>query len=189
METIAIPTPLEGLLVVEIKFMQDHRGFFIENYHRRQFAAIGIGDDFKQDNHSRSSAGVLRGLHYQDMRAPMSKLVRCPRGRILDVAVDLRVGSPTFARWFSMELSEENMQQLYVPTGFAHGFLTLSDVAEVQYKCGNFYTPEAEGAIAWNDPEIGIEWPIRNPVLSQRDSQAMSLRRYLERPAFIYSKP
>jgi dTDP-4-dehydrorhamnose 3,5-epimerase len=186
LETIAIPTPLEGVLVVEIKFMQDHRGFFIENYHRRQFAAIGIHDEFKQDNHSRSRAGVLRGLHYQDMSAPMSKLVRCTRGRILDVAVDLRIGSPTFAGWFGVELTEENMKQLYVPVGFGHGFLTLSDVAEVQYKCSNFYAPESEGAVAWNDPEIGIEWPIPNPVLSRRDSLAGSLRQYRERPAFFY---
>ena len=188
LETCAIPTPLDGLLIVEIKFHKDHRGFFIENYHRRQFADIGIQDEFLQDNHSQSRKGVLRGIHYQDMRAPMSKLVRCTRGRILDVAVDLRVGSPTFAGWFAVELSDENMRQLYVPVGFGHGFLTLSDIAEVQYKCSNMYSPATEGAIRWDDPDIGVEWPTREPILSSRDSQALSLRQYLEQPAFVYKK-
>lgn len=188
METIAIPTPLEGVLVIEIKYSRDERGFFIENYHKQRFAEIGITDEFVQDNHSRSSARVLRGLHYQDMTAPMGKLVRCTQGAIFDVAVDLRVGSPTFGKWFGIELTAENMKQVFVPVGFAHGFVTLSESADVQYKCTGFYTPAAEGVLAWNDPEVGIDWRIKDPVLSKRDSNGMSLRRYLQNPAFRYTQ-
>jgi dTDP-4-dehydrorhamnose 3,5-epimerase len=186
METIALPTPLAGVLVVEIKYSRDERGFFIESYHRRQFAAIGIADEFVQDNHSRSAAGVLRGVHYQDMRAPMGKLVRCTRGAIFDVAVDLRAGSPTFGQWFGLELSEDNMKQLWLPVGFGHAFYTLTAVADVQYKCTNFYASQAEGAIAWNDPDLAIDWPAQNPILSQRDINAPSLKQYQARPAFLY---
>jgi len=185
-ETIAIKTPLSGVLVIEIKYFRDERGFFIENYHKQRFVEIGIADEFVQDNHSRSAARVLRGLHYQDMTAPMGKLVRFTQGAAFDVAVDIRVGSPTFGQWFGIELSAENMKQLYVPPGFAHGFATLSDTAEVQYKCTGFYTPSAEGNLAWNDPDIGVAWPIKNPVLSRRDLNGMSLRQYLEKPAFHY---
>jgi len=165
---------------------RDDRGFFLEAYQQRHFAEAGIRDQFVQDNHSRSKQGVLRGLHYQDLSAPMSKLVRCPHGSILDVAVDLRVGSPTFARWFAAELNDTNMHQLFIPVGFAHGFLALSAWADVEYKCGGFYEPKAEGAIAWNDKDLNISWPIAAPVLAPRDASAMSLRQYLERPAFHY---
>jgi dTDP-4-dehydrorhamnose 3,5-epimerase len=184
MKTHVSTTPLEGLLIVTIDFFRDERGFFIESWNKRDFAAAGIDLDFVQDSHSRSTYGVLRGLHYQDMRAPMAKLVRCTVGRILDVAVDMRVGSPTFGKWFSIELSAENQTQLLVPVGFAHGFATLSEVCEVQYKQTAFYRPETEGGVAWNDPDIGIEWPLTNPILSRRDQNQMSLREYREKPAF-----
>jgi dTDP-4-dehydrorhamnose 3,5-epimerase len=186
METIVTPTDLEGVLVVSLNYPRDERGFFAETYHRKRFIELGIADDFVQDNHSSSRAGVLRGLHYQDMRAPMGKLVRCAHGAVLDVAVDLRVGSPTFGRWHGEELTGENMKQLFVPVGCAHGFATLSDRAIVQYKCTGYYTPAAEAVVAWNDPEIGVAWPLTEPMLSQRDGQGMSLQQYLKNPAFRY---
>lgn len=139
-----------------------------------------------QDNHSRSARGVLRGIHYQDMSAPMAKLVRCTAGTIFDVAVDLRVGSPSFGKWFGAELSLENMQQLLVPVGFGHAFLTLSETADVQYKCTGYYSPAAEGTVAWNDPDIGITWPLSNPTVSPRDRATRTLREYLRNPAFRY---
>jgi dTDP-4-dehydrorhamnose 3,5-epimerase len=184
MKTHVTPTPLAGLRVVDIDFPKDERGFFIEVWNQRDFAAAGIPDAFVQDSHSASRFGVLRGLHYQDLRAPMAKLVRCTVGRILDVALDLRVSSPTFGRWFSIELNAENKSQLYVPVGFAHGFLTLSDYCEVQYKQTGLYAPETEGGIAWNDPDVGIRWPIDNPILSGRDCKQNTLAEYLRKPAF-----
>lgn len=184
MKTHITPTPLSELVIVDIDYFRDERGFFMESWNKRDFAAAGLAQDFVQDAHSRSRAGVLRGLHYQDMSAPIGKLVRCTVGSIFDVAVDLRVGSPTFGQWFGLELSVDNKRQLYVPVGFAHGFATLSDVAEVQYKQTGYYAPAAEGAIVWNDPNLAINWPITNPVLSKRDQGAMSLRQYLEHPAF-----
>ena len=180
------PCSLEGVLLIDTEYFRDERGFFIENWHRRNFAELGLDVDFVQDNHSGSAHGVLRGLHYQDMTAPMGKLVRCTTGRVLDVAVDLRVGSPTFAGWVAEELSEQNMRQLWCPPGFGHGFLTLSDTAQVQYKCTNYYTPSAEGSIAWNDPDLAIEWPLSKPQLSAKDQSAPSLREYLKNPAFLY---
>ena len=129
---------------------------------------------------------VLRGLHYQDMSAPMGKLVRCTVGTIFDVAVDLRLGSPTFGRWEGFELSDQNLRQLWVPPGFGHGFVVLSESADVQYKCSGFYTPPAEGTLAWNDPEVAIDWPVPSPQISQRDSAGMSLEEYRARPAFSY---
>ncbi len=185
METTLISTPLSGVFVVEIKYFRDERGFFIENYHQRAFAQAGLDVNFVQDNHSRSGAKVLRGLHYQNMTAPMGKLIRCTIGAIFDVAVDLRVGSPTFGHWFGVELSETNMKQLWVPPGFAHGFATLSETADVQYKCTGLYTPASEGTLTWNDPEVGVQWPYLDPALSKRDSTTgMSLKQYLEKPAF-----
>lgn len=177
-------TPLEGLLRIDPDYFKDDRGFFMESWNKREFSRAGITADFVQDSHSASSIGVLRGMHYQDMKAPMAKLVRCTAGRILDVAIDLRMSSPTFGRWFAIELSADNKTQLYVPVGFAHGFLTLSDYCEVQYKQTAFYTPEAEGGIAWNDPEVGIQWPHSNPVLSGRDRAQPSLAEYRKKPAF-----
>lgn len=184
MDIIVTPTKLDGVLVIDTKFFTDERGFFIENYHKAIYHANGITDEFVQDNHSRSAHKVLRGLHYQDTTAPMGKLVRCTEGRIFDVAVDLRVSSPTFGQWFGIELTAENMTQLWVPSGFGHGFATLSEFAQVQYKCSGFYTPSSEGTISWNDPDIGIEWPFSDPVLSKRDMNGMSLAAYRENPAF-----
>ena len=186
MKTHLTRTPLPDLVVVDIDYFQDERGFFIESWHKRDFAAAGLDLAFVQEGHSRSSYGVLRGLHYQDMTAPMGKLVRCTLGRIFDVAVDLRVGSPSFGKWFAIELSAENKKQLYVPVGFAHGFATLSEYAEVQYKQTGFYSPPSEGALLWSDPDIGVDWPIANPTLSKRDQNGMSLKGYLEKPAFTW---
>lgn len=146
-------------------------------------------DEFVQDNHSRSARGVLRGIHYQDMSAPMAKLVRCSLGEILDVAVDLRAGSPSFGRWFGVRLSADNMRQLFVPVGFGHAFLSLSEVAEVQYKCSGYYNAAAENGVAWNDADIGIDWPVAQPLVSARDAAAQSFRTYAERPAFRYPGP
>jgi len=165
---------------------RDDRGFFFESYQRERYQAHGIADEFVQDNHSRSAQGVLRGIHYQDRSGPMSKLVRCTAGSILDVAVDLRVGSPTFGAWVAEELTADNMFQLFVPVGFGHAFLTLSETADVLYKCGGYYAAKAEGAVAWNDPQIGIRWPRTDPILSGKDRQAPSLAEYAAHPAFRY---
>ncbi len=177
-------TSLPGVLIVDTDLFRDDRGFFIENYHKARFADQGIIETFVQDNHSRSKHKVLRGLHYQDTSAPMGKLVRCTEGQIFDVAVDLRTTCSTFGKWFGIELSASNMRQLFVPAGFAHGFVTLSDFAQVQYKCTAYYTRSSEGTINWNDSDIGIEWPIVDPVLSARDQNGVSLREYRSNPAF-----
>lgn len=184
MKTRVTKTPLEGLLVVNIEYFKDERGFFMESWNQRDFAAAGIADPFVQDSHSASTYGVLRGLHYQDMRAPMAKLVRCTVGQILDVAVDLRISSPTFGKWFGIELSALNKTLLYVPVGFAHGFLTTSDYCEVQYKQTAFYSPESEGGISWNDPELAIAWPQTYPILSAKDKKQPTLGEYRKNPAF-----
>src|SRR5215813_12900697 len=184
MKTRLSKTPLEGLLVIDVDHFKDERGFFMESWHKRDFAEAGLSFDFVQDNHSRSTYGVLRGLHYQDMRAPIVKLVRCTVGSVFDVAVDLRVSSPTFGKWFGIELTAENKKQLLIPIGFAHGFLTLSDVCEIQYKQTDYYRPQAEGGITWNDSDIGITWPRTNPTLSNRDQNQASLKQYLQNPAF-----
>ena len=184
MKTQVIKTPLADLVVVHIDYFKDARGFFIESWNKKDFAQAGLAQDFVQDSHSRSGYGVLRGLHYQDMRAPLGKLVRCSVGRILDVAVDLRVNSKTFGKWFSIELSSENQTQVYVPVGFAHGFAALSEICEVQYKQTDFYRPDCEGGIAWNDPDVGVQWPYQNPILSKRDETQPSLRQYVQNPAF-----
>jgi dTDP-4-dehydrorhamnose 3,5-epimerase len=186
MNTTLIPTPLEGVVLLEPLVLRDDRGFFLESYHQRRWVELGIDVAFVQDNHSRSAHGVLRGLHYQDLTAPMAKLVRCTRGRVFDVAVDLRLGSLTFGRWFGVELSEDNQRQLFVPVGFGHGFQVVSEIAEVQYKCSNYYAPAAEGAVLWNDPELNIAWPVPAPSLSRRDQAARSLAQYREAPAFHY---
>ena len=150
--------PIEGLYVIEPTVHGDSRGYFMETYNQRDMEDVGLDFVFVQDNQSMSSKGVLRGLHYQ-INHPQGKLVRVIKGRVFDVAVDLRDGSATYGKWFGVELSEENKKQFYISPGFAHGFLVLSDVAEFCYKCTDFYHPEDEGGIAWNDPAIGIEWP------------------------------
>ena len=184
MKTHVSKTPLEGLVVLEIDCCYDERGFFMEVWHKRDFAAAGFDLEFVQEGHSRSGQKVLRGLHYQDMTAPIGKLVRCTFGRVWDVAVDLRVSSPTLGKWFGIELSAENKKQLYVPQGFAHGFATLTEFAELQYKQTGFYTPASEGALRWDDPEVAIPWPFTNPILSKRDQQGKTFKEYLKMPAF-----
>jgi dTDP-4-dehydrorhamnose 3,5-epimerase len=183
-----IETSLPGVCLIEPKVHGDRRGFFLESYNRREMEAVGIYDDFVQDNHSRSSRGVLRGLHYQ-LGRPQAKLVRVTRGRVFDVAVDIRRGSPGFGRWAGIELSEDNRTMLYLPEGFAHGFLVLSEIAEFQYKCSDFYAPEEERGIAWNDPGIGIEWPLAavEPVLSERDTGWCTLDEMDERELPIFT--
>lgn len=172
-------TALDSLLVLTPRYFRDERGFFTESYNRRAFAeATGAEVDFVQDNHSRSTRGVLRGLHYQLPPRAQGKLVRVADGEIFDVAVDLRSGSATFGRWFGTVLSSEKGNQLWIPPGFAHGFLTLSDTADVLYKASDYYAPECERSIAWNDPDIGIEWPLEgSPLLSAKDEAAPKLDR------------
>jgi dTDP-4-dehydrorhamnose 3,5-epimerase len=162
-------TPLAGLKVVQLTVHGDERGFFVERYQKARFAEAGLPIEFVQDNHSRSAPGVLRGLHFQTKPA-QSKLVGCLRGAIWDVAVDIRKDSPTFGRHFGLELSESNGRLLWVPAGFAHGFCVLSEQsADVFYKVDEFYNPESESGILWNDPALAIQWPIQDPVLSARD--------------------
>ncbi|MBQ8795985.1 MAG: dTDP-4-dehydrorhamnose 3,5-epimerase [Clostridia bacterium] len=150
--------PIEGLYIIEPAVHGDERGYFMETYSKRDMLEAGLDLDFVQDNQSMSVKGVLRGLHFQK-EFPQGKLVRVIKGKVFDVAVDLRKGSSTYGKWFGVELSEENKKQFYIPEGFAHGFLVLSDVAEFCYKCTDFYHPGDEGGLAWNDPEIGIQWP------------------------------
>jgi dTDP-4-dehydrorhamnose 3,5-epimerase len=189
MEISVIKTEIEGLLIIQPEFFQDERGFFFESYSSRRFAEHGLDITFVQDNHSRSVQGVLRGFHYQDNKAPQYRLVRCSVGEIWDVVVDLRVGSPTLGKWYGAKLTAEGKNQLLVPPEFAHGFCVLSPVAEVQYKCTNFHTAGAEKTLAWDDPEIGVPWPIKDPTLSQRDRETgMSFREYLAQPHFTYQK-
>jgi len=161
----------EGLVLVRPKVFNDGRGFFVETYKRSDFEKAGITADFVQDNHSRSAKGVLRGLHYQKGAHAQGKLVRCSSGRILDVAVDIRKNSPTLGKWASVELSSAEAQMLYVPPGFAHGFLVLSELAEVIYKCTKEYAPAAEAGIRWDDPALGIPWPEENPLVSEKDKK------------------
>lgn len=150
---------IEGLKVIEPKVFGDERGYFFESYNYNDYAAAGIAEQFVQDNQSSSSRGVLRGLHFQ-IKYPQAKLVRVIRGEVFDVAVDLREGSETYGKWFGLILSEDNKKQFFVPKGFAHGFVVLSDYAEFAYKCTEFYHPGDEGGLVWNDPDIGIDWPI-----------------------------
>ncbi len=171
-----IPTAIPDVLIIEPKVFGDERGFFFESFNRRQFAdLIGRNVDFVQDNHSRSVKNVLRGLHYQ-IQQPQGKLVRVVQGTVFDVAVDIRRSSPTFGQYAAVELSAENKRMLWVPEGFAHGFVVLSDTAEFLYKTTDYWAPEFERSIAWNDPAIGIQWPIQGePSLSAKDQQAKAL--------------
>jgi dTDP-4-dehydrorhamnose 3,5-epimerase len=170
-----IETELPGLRIVEPRVHRDDRGFFVESYHGPRYAELGIPDAFVQDNHSRSVRGTLRGLHAQFPRA-QAKLVRVIEGEIYDVAVDARRGSPTYGRFIATRLSAENFRQLYVPPGFVHGFCVTSEAAQVEYKCSEVYHPEDEFSVLWNDPEIGIPWPVEDPILSERDRAAACLR-------------
>jgi dTDP-4-dehydrorhamnose 3,5-epimerase len=170
-------TAIPDVLMLEPKVFGDTRGFFLESYNQRVFEqATGITAPFVQDNHSRSSKGVLRGLHYQ-LKQPQGKLLRVARGAIFDVAVDIRRSSPTFGKWVGAELSEENQQQIWVPPGFAHGFVVISETADVLYKTTEYYAPEHERCIAWDDPSIAIEWPAGlEPKLSDKDKRGLSLQ-------------
>ncbi len=169
-----LETSLPGVCLIRPKVFEDPRGFFFESYHVAKFANFGITGRFVQDNHSRSAIGTLRGLHYQ-LKFPQAKLCRVVQGEVLDVAVDIRKGSPYFGKWVGVVLSAENKQQIYIPKGFAHGFLVLSETAEFLYKCDEFYHPEDELGVAWNDPEIGINWGVSDPILSNKDKVNLKL--------------
>lgn len=170
-----VPAGLEGVVVIEPEVHRDSRGFFLESYHARKYREGGIDAVFVQDNHSRSIRGTVRGLHAQ-RRYPQGKLVRAIQGEIFDVAVDIRPGSATWGKWTSVVLSAENFRLVYIPPGFAHGFCVLSEEAQVEYKCTDFYVPGDEITIAWNDPDIGIAWPVEDPILSSKDRDAPPLR-------------
>ncbi|MEO8578397.1 MAG: dTDP-4-dehydrorhamnose 3,5-epimerase, partial [Gemmatimonadales bacterium] len=167
-------TPLAGVLLVEPRVFGDERGFFLETFNTKALEGTGIPSLFVQDNHSRSSKGVVRGLHYQ-LTAPQGKLVHVARGKIFDVAVDVRAGSPSFGQWFGIELNDDNLFSLWIPPGFAHGFCALSDVADVIYKCTALYDAEDDRGVAWNDPQIGIEWPVESPTVSRKDARYRGL--------------
>ncbi len=169
---------LPGVILVEPKLFPDERGFFLETFHERKYREGGIPASFVQDNQSRSVKGTLRGLHSQRQK-PQGKLVRAIEGEIFDVAVDVRRGSPTFAKWVGVVLSAENFLQLYVPPGFVHGFCVLSEIAQVEYKCTDFYAPNDEQSVIWNDPDIGISWPVADPVVSPKDRIAPRLAEIL----------
>jgi dTDP-4-dehydrorhamnose 3,5-epimerase len=172
------PCDIEGLYVIEPTVFKDERGYFVETYNQNDMKEAGLDMVFVQDNQSMSTRGVLRGLHFQK-QFPQGKLVRVVRGKVFDVAVDLRSDSKTYGKWFGVELSAENMKQFYIPEGFAHGFLVLSDEAEFCYKCTDFYHPGDEGGLAWNDPEIGVEWPLEEGVdliISEKDQKWKGLK-------------
>ena len=169
-----LETRIDGLVLVAPTVHGDDRGFLVETYSARDWAATGIDAEFVQDNHSRSAGGTLRGLHFQT-EPGQAKLVRCQRGRIWDVAVDLRSDSPTFGKWEGYELDDVAHRQLFIPAGFAHGFVVLSDVADVLYKCSSYYDGSIERGIAWDDPDVGIEWPLDDPKVSERDATAPKL--------------
>ena len=175
-----VPTPILGVIVVEPAVHSDDRGFFLETYHAQKYREGGIREVFVQDNHSRSTRGTLRGLHGQ-FPHPQGKLVRVVEGSVFDVAVDARIGSPSYGRHFAAELSAGNFRQLYAPPGILHGFCVTSEVAQFEYKCTDIYHPEAEFSVAWDDPDLGIEWPVREPILSAKDRDAPRLREVRDR--------
>jgi dTDP-4-dehydrorhamnose 3,5-epimerase len=170
-----ISCPLPGLLIFEPKVFGDARGFFMETWNLRRYQEAGLNANFVQDNLSFSRRGILRGLHFQNPN-PQGKLLQVLQGEVFDVAVDIRRGSPTFGKWHGLVLSAENKRQFYVPPGFAHGFLVLSETALFNYKCTNFYAPKDEMAIRWDDPDVGIEWPVREPTLSEKDAKGLRLK-------------
>ena len=180
-------TALEGVLILTPRRFGDDRGFFCESWNKTRMAEAGLDYDFVQDNHSLSmTVGTLRGLHYQSPPHAQAKLVRCGRGRLWDLAVDIRQGSPTFGQWFGTELSFENGRQLMIPTGFLHGFVTLEPETEIIYKCTDVYAPDCDGAVAWDDPDLGIDWPLKGgPVLSAKDTAAPQLSQ-IDNP-FVWS--
>ena len=174
-------TKLDGVVIIEPDVFGDNRGFFMESWNKKKMAEAGLDYDFVQDNHSKSTVkGTLRGIHFQKGDKAQAKLVRCVKGAVLDVAVDLRKNSSTFKQWVGVELSEENKKQLLIPRGFGHGFVTLTDDVEFLYKADNYYAPEADAGIRWNDPEIGVEWGIDNPILSEKDKKNPFFRNLFE---------
>ena len=168
-------TPIDGVWLLTPRVFSDPRGFFTETFQRERFAAAGLPSDFVQDNLSFSSCKTLRGLHFQNPQA-RAKLVQVIQGEIFDVAVDIRLGSPTFGQWFGIKLSSANNRQMLIAAGLAHGFCVTSETAHVLYKCTDFYAPEAEGGVLWSDPDIGIDWPVENPLLSEKDRQYPRLK-------------
>ncbi len=172
-----IKTKLDGVVIIIPDVFGDNRGFFMESWNKAKMAAAGYNYDFVQDNHSKSMVkGTLRGIHFQKGEKAQAKLVRCVKGAVLDVAVDLRKDSLTFKQWIAVELSEDNKKQIIIPRGFGHGFVTLTDDVEFLYKADNYYAPEAEGGIRWNDPALGIEWGITDPILSEKDKNNLFLK-------------
>ena len=165
-----LQTALEGVLIIEPDVFRDERGYFIETFHRKRYKQGGVDTEFVQDNLSFSSKGIIRGLHYQFPQA-QAKLVQVIKGEVFDVTVDIRRGSPTFGKWISVVISDEDKQQIYIPEGFAHGFCVLSDTAFLSYKCSDLYAPDCEGGILWSDPDLNIDWPLEQPLLSGKDSQ------------------
>lgn len=182
-----IETDIPGVMIIEPAVFNDDRGYFLETYHYKKYSEKGLDINFVQDNHSHSVKGTLRGLHYQ-LNHAQGKLMYAVKGEIFDVAVDIRRGSPDFGKWTGVMLSDKNKRQLYVPPGFAHGFCVLSDEADIIYKCTDFYAPDDEYGIIWNDPEIGIDWPITNPVLSDKDSAFNTLPNIPEAFFPLFSK-
>jgi dTDP-4-dehydrorhamnose 3,5-epimerase len=178
-----LETKLDGVVLLEPGVNGDDRGFLLESFSRAAWSELGVDVDFVQDNHSRSAANILRGLHFQTQPG-QAKLVRCGRGRIWDVAVDLRRGSPTYGQWEGHELDDVAHRQLFVPVGFAHGFCVLSEVADVLYKVSSYYDPQTEAGIAWDDPDVGVDWPISEPQLSERDRNGPKLAEVAEELPF-----
>src|SRR5271169_6310069 len=175
------PTPIQDIVIIQPEVFQDPRGFFTEVYRQDQFQALGLPPVFAQLNHSRSARNVLRGLHFQ-WEPPMGKLMRVTQGSAFLVAVDIRKGSPTLGKWVGIEASVENRRQVWAPAGFARGFCVLSDAAEIQYKCTGLYNNKAESGIRWDDREIGIQWPLKDVLLSEKDRSAQTLAQWLSRP-------
>ncbi len=170
-------TKLEGVVIIEPDVFGDNRGFFMESWNKKKMEEAGLYYDFVQDNHSKSTVkGTLRGIHFQKGDKAQAKLVRCVKGTVLDVAVDLRKNSPTFKQWVGVELSAENKKQLLIPRGFGHGFVTLTDDVEFLYKADNYYAPEADAGIRWNDPDIGVDWGVEKPILSEKDKKSSLLK-------------
>jgi dTDP-4-dehydrorhamnose 3,5-epimerase len=188
MDIQIVARPLEGVIVMQPKVFGDERGFFFESFRADKFRALGLPHEFVQDNHSRSRRGTIRGLHFQ-WEPPMGKLMRVTKGSALLVAVDIRKGSPTLGRWFGIEASEENKLQVWAPAGFARGFCALSGLVDVQYKCTALYNSKGESGIRWDDPQIGIEWPVPDPIMSDKDRKAQTLSEWLDSPLsnnFLY---
>lgn len=178
---IKIKTEIFGAFIIEPEVFADNRGLFFESYNREKFSALNVNDDFQQDNFSASKKGVLRGLHFQFPPKPMAKLVRCGRGRLFDVAVDMRKDSPTYKKWFGVELSADNKKMFYIPVGCAHGFYALED-CELLYKCSQVFQKDLDGGFKWNDPEIGVAWPLEGePIISERDASQPNFSEIIER--------